>query len=491
MTSTAPKFSLFLIFLTVVIDLLGFGIVLPLLARYGKYFGLSGWELGLLMASFSAMQFIFAPVWGRLSDRIGRRPVLLVGLAGSTLFYTLFGYASSLGPTDTLFGLGVVPWLFLTRIGAGIAGATISTAQAYIADVTPPEQRGKGMALVGAAFGIGFTFGPLLGVGLVASTPDDMAALRQPSVAARMGVATDVSTRIGVIAEEYAAKRAAIRKTGTRAELKAVRSERDAKIDALLSPEQRSAWRVATAPAALPGYVAGVLSFVAFALALVKLPESLPSNGVAPRSASMSLTALASSLARPVIGPILASIFLTTFAFAQFESTLTLLTDFLGMADRENYFVFAFVGFVLSLAQGGLVRRLLPKLGEIRMSVAGTVLMTLGLMGIAWAGGSDSRGALYSVLPVVVIGYACLAPSLQSLLSRASGAEEQGGVLGLGASAGALARILGPMLGATLYDMNPLAPYWAGAGMMAAGIVLTAALRAQKSASESNAPMHG
>src|SRR5437588_8301863 len=113
------------------------------------------------MASFSLMQFIFAPIWGRLSDRVGRRPILLLGLGGSVVFYALFGYALSLPPsTEAPLALAL---LFVARIGAGIAGATISTAQAVIADCTPPEKRKHGMALIGAAFGIGFTFGPLIG----------------------------------------------------------------------------------------------------------------------------------------------------------------------------------------------------------------------------------------------------------------------------------------------------------------------------------------
>jgi MFS family permease len=115
---------------------------------------------GLLMSSFSLMQFIFAPIWGRVSDRIGRRPILLLGLAASVVFYGLFGYACSL-PTD--MAIVVLVLIFAARIGAGIAGATISTAQAVIADCTPPERRKHGMALIGAAFGIGFTFGPLIG----------------------------------------------------------------------------------------------------------------------------------------------------------------------------------------------------------------------------------------------------------------------------------------------------------------------------------------
>jgi DHA1 family tetracycline resistance protein-like MFS transporter len=155
-----PRAALLIVFLVVFIDLLGFGIVLPLLPRFGdEYVGvaipgsrnspLGGMVDGLLMASFSAMQFFCAPAWGRLSDRIGRRPVLLVGLGGSVVFYALFGVALWL-PRETMAGLALV-LLFVSRIGAGVAGATISTAQAVIADCTPPEQRKHGMALIGAA----------------------------------------------------------------------------------------------------------------------------------------------------------------------------------------------------------------------------------------------------------------------------------------------------------------------------------------------------
>ena len=151
---TATRGSLLVIFLTVFIDLLGFGIVLPLLPLYADQYGHdpSGFVIGMLMASFSIMQFLFAPVWGGLSDRIGRRPVLIVGLFGSMIFYTLFGIAAMY---QSLIGL------FITRIGAGIAGATIPTAQAYIADTTSNQNRARGMALIGMAFGMGFTLGPL------------------------------------------------------------------------------------------------------------------------------------------------------------------------------------------------------------------------------------------------------------------------------------------------------------------------------------------
>ncbi|MGE0538174.1 MAG: MFS transporter [Pirellulales bacterium] len=150
------KAPLLVIFLTVFIDLLGFGMVLPLLPIYGKMFShdTTGKVPGLLLASFSAAQFLFAPIWGRLSDRFGRRPILVIGLGGSVFSYTVFGLAAT---SQSLL------WLFIARIGAGICGATIPTAQAYIADMTTVENRTKGMALIGAAFGLGFTFGPLLG----------------------------------------------------------------------------------------------------------------------------------------------------------------------------------------------------------------------------------------------------------------------------------------------------------------------------------------
>jgi DHA1 family tetracycline resistance protein-like MFS transporter len=148
--------SLVVIFLTVFVDLLGFGMVMPLLPIYARQFSADphGWQLGALMAVFSVMQFIATPIWGRLSDRIGRRPVLMIGLAGSVMFNVLFGVATMMGS----FWL-----LFAARVGAGIAGATISTAQAYIADTTTLAERPRGMALIGVAFGMGFTLGPLFG----------------------------------------------------------------------------------------------------------------------------------------------------------------------------------------------------------------------------------------------------------------------------------------------------------------------------------------
>jgi multidrug resistance protein len=141
----------FLIFVTVFLDLIGFGIVLPLLPSYAAAFRVSDAAIGVLVASFSLMQFLLAHWWGRVSDRIGRRPVLLVGLAGSAVSYLLFALATNF-------------WmLLLSRLVAGGMGATVNVAQAYLADITSPDRRARAMGVIGAAFGLGFVVGPALG----------------------------------------------------------------------------------------------------------------------------------------------------------------------------------------------------------------------------------------------------------------------------------------------------------------------------------------
>lgn len=151
------KPSLGIIFLTVFIDLIGFGIVLPLLPRYIERFGGKGALIGLVIGSFSLMQFIFSPIWGRISDRVGRRPILLISNAGSAVAYALFALAADVGGTAGLF------LVLASRVFAGICGANISVASAYIADISPPEKRSRSMALIGLAFGLGFIFGPAIG----------------------------------------------------------------------------------------------------------------------------------------------------------------------------------------------------------------------------------------------------------------------------------------------------------------------------------------
>ncbi len=152
------KPSVLVIFLTVFIDLVGFGIVVPLVPVYSRHFGAHGFVIGLIIASFSAMQFVFSPIWGRLSDKHGRRPILLLSTAGAAVSYVFFGLSSGLENHAAAIWLMV-----MSRAFAGLCGGNITVAQAYIADITPPEQRSRRMGLIGMAFGLGFIFGPAIG----------------------------------------------------------------------------------------------------------------------------------------------------------------------------------------------------------------------------------------------------------------------------------------------------------------------------------------
>jgi hypothetical protein len=288
------------------------------------------------------------------------------------------------------------------------------------------------MALIGAAFGIGFTFGPLLGAPFVPGAAPTMSELVAPE------------------------------------------PETDLTADAASASH--------TPPSAAPGYVASVLSTLAMLSAVFLLPESISSASQSAARQWLEVAGLKQALSHPPIGLLLLTIFLTTFAFAQLESTLSLLTKNLRMPDRSNYYVYAYIGFILSLSQGLLVRRLVPRLGEKMMSIAGTFLMTIGLVLIGLAGRIGSTSMLYSVLPVAVVGFSSVTPSLQSLLSRHTSATQQGGILGLGQSISALARILGPWMGLTLYDRNQGLPYWMGAAIMGFSVVLTVALHSPKDA---------
>jgi nitrate/nitrite transporter NarK len=150
--------SVLIIFLTVFIDLIGFGIVVPLVPMYSKHYGASGWVIATIIASYSAMQFVFSPIWGRLSDRLGRRPMLLFSTAGAALSYVLFAIGSGLANHQAALWV-----LLISRTFAGICGGNITVAQAYIADITPPQDRSKKMGLIGMAFGLGFILGPAIG----------------------------------------------------------------------------------------------------------------------------------------------------------------------------------------------------------------------------------------------------------------------------------------------------------------------------------------
>jgi DHA1 family tetracycline resistance protein-like MFS transporter len=419
---SASRAALLTVFLVVFIDLLGFGIVLPLLPRYadrllepaGVSRQLHGWVIGGLLSVFSLMQFAFAPIWGRISDRVGRRPILLIGLVGSVVFYGLFGYASSLMGSDESrvaaeTAVLALSLMFVARIGAGIAGATIATAQAVIADCTPREKRAHGMALIGAAFGIGFTFGPLLA-----------------------GVAM------------------------------------------IFFPHRPE----------FAGYVASALSLIALVLAIAKMPETRRPDVLAPRRNWFDVRGSVSTLQTPTVGRLVLTFFLATFGFAGFEGTLALLNKELGYNEQTNYWIFAYVGFVLMLTQGFIYRKLVKKYHEVTMMRLGVGFMFLGLVGLASVAMSNKELELrtplfFGALALGVVGFAFLTPSAQALISKRSDPARQGEVLGVNQSFSALARILGPVIGVVLFtaESSHVLPYTASALLLAVVMLILTKVR--------------
>ncbi|MEH2046096.1 MFS transporter [Nostoc sp.] len=400
--------AIFVLFLTVFIDLLGFGIILPILPLYAEQFGAKPNEATLLVAIYSLMQFLFAPLWGRFSDRYGRRPILLLTLFGSVIAYAGLGFANSL-------------WiLFIARSLAGIMSGNIATAQAYIADITTPANRARGMGVIGAAFGLGFILGPAIGGLLIGSYPNN-------------------------------------------------------------------------ANFHLPSLFAAGLSLLAFLCALILLPESLNSETKAkiqvhrhrqrwrsPLQASLNLLHLSQ---RSQFCLIVGIYFLVTFAVAAMDSTLALWSkQQLNWGPQQASYLFAFMGIVSTIIQGGLIGFLKKQLGEIKLLILGILGLGLGLLLIGF---SQSLILLLVATTLVAWGISVSQPILNSLISQMRAPEEQGQILGIASSCSALARIAGPTwAGVSFIKFGSSAPFLSGTLVMI--VALTLSLRVTKSASESN-----
>lgn len=388
---------LLFVFLTVFIDLLGFGIVIPLLPVYSEMYRAGPETIGLLMASFSAMQFVFAPFWGRLSDRIGRKPVLVGGLVGTAGSYALFALSDSL------------PLLFASRLLAGFFGANVSTAQAYIADVTTPENRAKGMGLIGAAFGLGFCLGPLFG-----------GELTHISAAAPGWFAAGLSLAAAIFGF------VTLREPPRPAE----------PVTRVFGFDQVR--RAAAEPRLGMLYVLGFAFVAAFSsfeamftvFGLARFPEVF---GLTQSVESASVAEILR--AAPVTGRYLAGI-----------------------------------GIVSAIIQGGLIRRLVPRFGETKLAIAGPAILGIGLLGLALA---PSWGWVVAACLVLPVGFGLNNPSLSSLLSRAAPAAEQGSYLGLNQSIASLARMAGPIAAGLVFAyFGPTSPFVLGALLLLFSTIL-------------------
>jgi MFS transporter, DHA1 family, tetracycline resistance protein len=373
---------------TVAIDLVGFGIVLPLLPLYAEDFGAEPFTIGLLVATYSLMQLVFSPLWGRVSDRVGRKPVLIVSLVGSAVGALLTGLAPTL-------------WvLFLGRIIDGISGGSISVAQAAATDVAPPEQRARLLGLLGAAFGVGFVAGPALG---------GLAALGGKPL-----------------------------------------------------------------PFLLAAAIAGVNAVVA----IRRLPETNPEGRRVARGAAAPATSSDRVLSQPVLR-LVAVAFLALVAFSAFEATFSLLGERrFGLDLASAGAVFAAIGIVLVVVQGGVIHPLVSRFGEIPVLRAGLVLDGLGLLALAVA---TTWPRLVGALLLLVVGQGLVTPTLSSVVAGRAAAGRRGSVLGVQQSAGAAARVAGPAAGGWLFQhVGVAAPYVVGGMLAGVALILTLGERSSK-----------
>ena len=396
------KAALTTVFLAVLIDLMGFGIVLPLLPFYASTFKASPVAIGLLYSIYSLAQLIFSPIWGGFSDRIGRRPIMLMSTLGASLAYLRFGLAHS-------FIL-----LFFSRLIAGRMGGNISTAQAYVADVTSPEERAQGMGLVGAAFGIGFVMGPAIASFVI--HPAFLKLFRIP------------------LQNKYA----------------------------------------------VPGFVADSLSFLSFLLVLFKLPETAQSRGGDPerilkssiftKSFWQSIVSQKSSGMKYLFPMLMGSVFLYSFAQSSLYSSFPLFCEArLKLSAEKVGALYAYLGLIAVIVQGGLIKNLVKRFGEQRLFLMGSVLMVTGFALVPLA---HSMKFLILFLALLSLGGSLMGPTLNSLISKEADPSKIGRAMGTSQGMAALGRVAGPTWGGFLYGFSPGIPFLATASCLSLTILV-------------------
>lgn len=363
--------GLAIIFFTMFIDLLGFGLIIPILPIYSEQLGASGWMIGLIVGSYSMMQFIFAPVWGNLSDRYGRKPILLGSIAINVAGYIFFANAT------TLF------LLLLSRSFSGIGSANISVAQAYISDITTAENRAKSFGLIGVAFGLGFILGPPFG---------------------------------GFLKEHYG-------------------------IDAL-------------------GYSASALSTLNLFFVFFFLKESFTDRPDGKFVWKNPFKGIIDGFRKPVVSEIMTVTFVYISAFSMMHVTASLLWENqYGKSEAEIGYIFAFIGMSVVAVQGTLVGPATKRFGERNLLRIGCGLMAVGLASMPFVPAAFFYPLMLVSLLVIAFGNGFSSPSIQSLLSQSVDAQEQGKFMGINQSLGSLGRVIGPIMGAAIYDYYFVSPY--------------------------------
>ena len=414
-----PRRALAVVIGVVFIDLIGFGIVIPILPFYVRSFGVSDAFIGLLAASYSLAQFLAAPTLGRLSDRIGRRPVLLASLATAGVAWVAFGYA---GESGARFGtVAALATLFGSRTLAGAMGGNIAAAQAYVADITPRDRRAGALGLVGASFALGFVFGPAIG-GLLAADP--------------------------VVARAEA-----------------------------LFP----AFVPATAYS-LPSFAAAGMSFLAVGVGALFLEEPKRTRPTAALDGrhTTAIGQFRDALASVALRPLTIAYFVVAVAFAGVQVMfIPYVADAFGYDATAAAFLLTYVGVLGAVNQGVLVGRLSRIVPSRTLVAAGSVVLAGALVAIPATGVIDRvagdvavGGPAWFTLPLVALlvalaalslGNALVNVSLATLVSASAGDAEQGAAFGVTQGASSLGRTVGPPLMAVLYTVAVASPFLVGA----------------------------
>jgi MFS family permease len=417
---------------TLFIDLLGFGLILPLLPVYITHYGGKPWIGGVLLACFSAMQFIFSPIWGRMSDRHGRRPLILLSLWGSAISFLAFGLAPNLAV------------LFIARVAAGIlSAASMPTAQAYIADVTTPEKRASGMAVLGASFGMGFALGPWIWGQFSQYSLFGNPPLATPALIAAMLCAANFVWALFMLPESHPI---------------ADRQAKDGQPQrSVLSvfPDIARAMRSPSVSAQLL-----VFTFVTFAF-----------------------TALESSFSWLVVLRFHTEI--VSGARATWQHTHPrLLWDSLSAAAQAPFIeknlaaytsrIFGIIGGTILVVQIAVIRGLATKIGENRLVMFGAGLLTLTMLGIGLA---HSFLVIEMLAACIAIGNGVLNPSLNALITQSAGPQERGMLSGAQQGLGSLARIIAPPINNTMVQYNTGIPFFSSAVLMCTAFSLALRLK--------------
>lgn len=477
---TAKRVVLFTVFL----DILGFGIIIPQLGIYAVQYGATPLQFGVLASSYSAMQFLFAPFWGLLSDRMGRRPILIWSIFGTGIGYIAFALANSL------------PWLFAARLLDGITGANISTAQAYLSDVTEPEERAKTFGIFGAIFGVGFAIGPAIGT-FLSHLPGMWGG--------NMGIglfSAGLSFLNWALALKY--------------------------LPETLSPEMRRAnalrhlatgkrWQIINVHGFVRAFtipkldivmLMSFMSILAFATALqgtytIFLEAKYVRPGVQHFIKTQPDEAAAEARRRLVAGHSGASPLgedealsshSTKFDDTPFSAAMG--GDFnpsepsppsdlswrrveKALAQSRTTamvgWLFSIIGFLSLVIQGGLIGTLKKRYGELNLVVVGSILMAIGLMLVPF---QSHFWGQFPVAALFAFGNGISSPVLTALTSMLSPEAERGEIIGVSQSTQSLGRIIGPNLGGLLFGVVSItAPYWAGALLMVVAVGLALRLR--------------